>query len=107
MSPSDSLFFVQPSAIQRSTPPTKIGVEDDNGRYTPTANGKDGTRHSSSTRAMPTPSRTRPHGSLLVMMPSMIKDISRALGALYLRTEVPSRRVVSTPLMPGSTRYLI
>ena len=53
-------------------PPTKIGVEDESGRYTPTANASDGMPDISSTTAIITPSSTRPHGSWRLRMPLMM-----------------------------------
>ena len=46
-------------------PAENIGAEDESGRYTPTANGSDGTPLSSSTTAMDTPSSTSVQGSFL------------------------------------------
>ncbi len=47
-------------------PPTKMGVEDEIGRYTPTANASDGMPDISSTTAIITPSSTSAHGSFAV-----------------------------------------
>src|SRR5437773_1995264 len=42
-------------------PPTKIGDDEESGRYTPTANASDGMPASSSTTEIMTPNSTRPH----------------------------------------------
>ncbi len=52
---------------------------------------------------MKAPMITRPHGSSPFMIPSMIRAISRAFGALNFSTFVPSSAVVTRPLIPGST----
>ncbi len=44
-------------------PPMKIGLDEDSGRYTPTANASDGTPDISSTSVIITPRSTSAQGS--------------------------------------------
>ena len=60
------------STAQRTIPPTKIGAETEIGKYNPTAKASDGIPESSSTIAIITPSRTKPHGSSWLKIPLMI-----------------------------------
>ena len=62
----------------------KIGTDDWIGRYTPTANGSDGTPANSSVTAINTPINTSSQGSLCCKMPSMISAINRVFGASNL-----------------------
>ena len=60
------------STSQRTAPPRKIGVEEDSGRYTPTANASEGRPDISSTTAIITPKSTSAHGSFWLRMPLMM-----------------------------------
>src|SRR5207248_10539890 len=63
---------------KRTMPPRKIGVEEESGRYMPTAKASDGMPLSSSTMAVITPRSTRPHGNCPLRIPLMMYDISRS-----------------------------
>ena len=86
-------------------PPMKIGVEDDSGRYTPTANASAGIPAISSTTAIITPSSTSAHGNLRSRMPfDDVAETNTALGALeFFDVRTIGARLVNVPLMPGST----
>src|SRR5437764_8611660 len=96
---------IQRSTNQRTTPPIRIGDDDDSGRYTPTAKASDGIPDISSTMAIIAPRITSAHGSFPPRMPLMMYDISVAFGASNLVSFTPARLVLYVPLMAGSTKY--
>ena len=49
-----------------------MGVDEDNGRYIPTAKASEGTPLNSRTIYIITPSRTNPHGNSPLRMPLMM-----------------------------------
>ena len=59
-------------------PPRKTGNMVATGRYTPTANGSEGIRNSSTTTAIPAPIATSVHGSDCASTPSMTSLMSVA-----------------------------